>query len=296
MTDTATVTATSPLAKSIAAMAGEGSTIKEISKGRTDLYKMNPFNIVVEEGFNPRTFGSEAKKESIDSLAKSIAAVGVKRPLKVRMENSIPYLVDGERRLRAVMRAIDVYGAEIRTVKVELAERGMTKAEATLETILQNDGEPLTALEKATAFKRLRNFGWSDKEIADSVGMTAARIGQLIELTLLPTEVHVMVENDEISPTLAWEIARTFDFEEGATLEAINAAKVTAEANGKKKVTPKSVSGTRTSFKDTVLSAFKDVKAEAINEEDEDDVVLVMTRAQFDVIAPLLKIELAETE
>ena len=298
MTTTTAPASTSDLGKTIAAMASDGQTIKELSKGRTDLYQLNPFNIQVEEGFNTRGFESERAQEKLESLAESIATVGVKRPLLVRMVNNVPVLVDGERRLRATMIAIDKFGAEIRSVPVQLAARGMTSAQATLQIAIQNDGEPLNALERAMVFERLRNYGWSDKEIGSSVGLTPLRVSQLIDLVNLPPQVQGMIRNEEISATLASDIARQNNFDEEATLKAVQAAQDKAQATGRKRVTARSVEG-RVSFKKEVVSAFSDATVEVVEQDegsDLDEVMIVMSRAEFDRIAPLMKLSLPNAE
>lgn len=291
-----TFTAETELAKSIQAMAPTGGKIRDVAVTRSDMYQLNPFSIKVEEGFNTRNFDGQGVSESLNELARSIAEVGVKRPLLVRRVDSEYVLVDGERRLRATMIAINEFGAEIRSVPVLLAPQSMNDADAALSIVLQNDGVPLTLLERGNVYKRLANFGWSPKQIADSVGSTQQRVQQLIDLTGVPMEVQDMIVAGEMSASLALEIATENNFERSAILETVAKAKTNAEKAGRAKVTAKSVDG-KVNFKKAVVGAFASAVVEDLsNDGDEDteaEVMIVMSKANFEAIKELLKIDIA---
>ena len=82
---------------------------------KTDIYKIDPRNIVVTKDFNSRcNFGD------LDELARQIKEQGVLNPISVQPfkdENGEEKyrLIDGERRYRAVMKLIDE-GEEIARV------------------------------------------------------------------------------------------------------------------------------------------------------------------------------------
>jgi ParB/RepB/Spo0J family partition protein len=289
-----TLVAESDLAKSIASKAqGTGKSIKDFMKGRRDQYMLNPFDIVIEDGFNARDINSAKSQEHIDGLAKSITAIGLQRPLKVRMKNGRPVLIDGECRLRGTIRAIEVYGAEIVAVPVALTDKTMSDAEATLSLVVENSGEPLNALEKSVVYKRLQTYGWSLQDIAERAGCSAVRVSQLIELAGVPDEVKEMIRNDEIAPTLAWSIAKENDFDAKATIRCIKTALKEAKRSGRNRVTARHV-GSRQSFKATltgILSSAVDVCAD--EEENGQEIVLVtFTREQFDMLQGLTKLNL----
>lgn len=286
--------AESDLGKSIAAKAaGEGKSIKDFMKGRRDQYMLNPFDIVIEDGFNARDVNSPAVQQHIDELALSIKADGLLRPLKVRMKGNRPVLIDGECRLRATIRAIEVYEAEIVAIPVLLTDKTMTDAEATLALVAENSGLPLNALEKAVVFKRLQTYGWQLGEIAERACCSAVRVSQLIELAGVPEAVKEMIRNDEIAPTLAWSIAKENDFDEKATIRCIQTALKEAKRSGRTRVTARHV-GTRQSFKmniTSILSGAIDVCADT--EENGDEIVLVtFTREQFDALQGIAKLKL----
>ena len=114
---------------------------------RADLFHVDPAAIVVVDGWNDRTdFSGE------DDLKQSIIEVGVKRPLLVKKtkDNTLE-LIDGERRLRATMRAREE-GAAIQTVPVIVAPARANEIDLYLDSVIANTGKPLTPTEEANSF------------------------------------------------------------------------------------------------------------------------------------------------
>ena len=98
--------------------------------------------------------------EHIDMLAKSIAEIGVKKPLVVYWEDGKAYVSDGHCRLMAAIRAIEVYKAEIKTVPVVTDDRYANEADRIFGQIVHNQGKPFSQLEQAKVFKKLVDLGW----------------------------------------------------------------------------------------------------------------------------------------
>lgn len=282
------------LSKSIASMAvKQSTTIKGLMKGRSDIYKVNPFDIQIEKGFNERNVDAPAVQAHIDNLARSIASIGLQKPLRVRMKGGQAKLLDGECRLRGVIRAIEVYGAEIRTVEVMLASKTMSDAEATLALVVDNSGLELNPLEKSGVFKRLMAYGWSTKEIADGVGCTPSRVTQLIELAAVPDEMKDMIRNGEIAPTLAWSIAKDNDFDSEATMKCVKDGLAEAKSVGQVKVTARNITTPRVSAKSVVSAIFQSAD---ICEDVEDEMVVVsFTRSDWDALEKALKLNITLT-
>lgn len=133
-------------------------------EGRDNLYKVNPRFIKVKDGWNPRTdFSGE------DDLMKSIIENGVLQPLKVKKVDGDIILIDGERRLRATLRAI-AEGNDIATVPCTFARKEMSDIEALCFAIIANDGKRLDPVEEAEAFNRLRGWGLKPVAIAQKLG------------------------------------------------------------------------------------------------------------------------------
>lgn len=213
--------------------------ISQIVKGRADLYKVDPRDIHVVDGFNARNFDDPDNAEHIENLAMSIAEIGVKTPLRVRYNNGQIELVDGECRLRATMLAIS-RGAEILTVPVITEDRYANDADLVLSQLTSNSGKNFTPIEKAAAFKRLIGFGWSEADIAKKSGMTKIRVMQLLELSAAPAEVAQMVSQGKVSASLAIETLRDAP-DAGVAVETLQAGLADAERAGKTRATKKNV-------------------------------------------------------
>lgn len=292
-------TPTSELAKTIASNVREGKTIRALAEGRSDAYNINPYSIVVKDGFNVRNFETPAMQTRVQELAQSIATRGLLKPLEIRMEGSDPVLIDGETRLRAVFYAIEEMGVEITSVKILLVARGTSDADATMNLYTQNDGLALTPLQKGMVFKRLQRFGWSLDRIAEESGLTAIRVGQLIDMTGLPSDIQGMIEMGQVSATFAWQVYNEQGQDADDTLTILTNGVSEAAAAGRTKVTKRTVDGEaavkRPSFKKAVSSVFTGAKAEIIeaDENQDEEVMIVITREQFDEISELLGMTLA---
>lgn len=281
--------AESPLAQTIQSLAkGEATSIKDISQGRSDVHKLNPFDIAIEPGFNARDVNAPGTLEHIDGLAQSIASIGLQRPLKVRMKGGRPVLLDGECRLRAVKRAIDVYDAEIRTVDCILASKGVSDADAVLSLIVDNGGRDLNALEKADVCKRLTNYGWSINDIAVKTGLSSVRVIQLVETAAIPEAVKEMIRNDEIAPTLAWQVAKEEDFDAERTMARILNAATVAKDSGKKRVTARFAKATKPSFRTSLADCLYGC---VVEDMEDDGFVVVFTREKFEALKALSKFD-----
>jgi ParB-like chromosome segregation protein Spo0J len=244
MFDTATTYASAPvsdLAKALAAEAASktGTGLKALSTGRSDLFRLNPYNITVKPGWNSRDLATPENVEHIEALAKSIAEIGVQEPLTVYMDGDTPVLTDGHCRLQAVYIAIETYGAEIKSVPVKTEPRGADERDRLLSQIVRNSGKRLTPLEQGNVFKRLLDLGWTDAEIAKKTGTNPQLVTKYLDLRAAPVEVQAMVSKGQVSATYAMQVIG----EQGATkaAEMLGEAVAEAKASGKKKATARTV-------------------------------------------------------
>ncbi|RWR30457.1 ParB/RepB/Spo0J family partition protein [Sinirhodobacter populi] len=218
-------------------MASKGG-INQFAQGRSDLYKIDPADIVVVNGFNARNFDDPANMEHIEELAASISQVGVKVPLRVRFNNGVPELVDGECRLRAAMLARS-RGVELLTVPVMTEDRYANDADLVLMQLTANSGKNFTPLEKAEVMKRLLAHGWTETKIAEKVGISRLRVTQLLELSAAPSEVTRMVSEGKISATLAIETMRDAKGDDQKAVATLQAGVEQAAKAGKSRATKK---------------------------------------------------------
>lgn len=208
---------------------------------RTDIYQIDPRNIVVVEGFNAR------KNFDLDELKEQIRKVGVLNPITV-----IPFkdketgaekyrLVDGERRYRAVM-ALLAEGEDIKRIKAMYLPKGTKEEDLLIQQLLKNTGKQFSEIEMAKLFNRFKEqWGYTQTEIADKFCKKASFVSRCMALLELPAEIIEMMERGEISADSARQIANRHKDDVDAQVEDAEKAVNTAKAKGKKTATTKDI-------------------------------------------------------
>ena len=208
---------------------------------RTDIYQIDPRNIVVVEGFNAR------KNFDLDELKEQIRKVGVLNPITV-----IPFkdketgaekyrLVDGERRYRAVM-ALLAEGEDIKRIKAMYLPKGTKEEDLLIQQLLKNTGKQFSEIEMAKLFNRFKEqWGYTQTEIADKFCKKASFVSRCMALLDLPAEIIEMMERGEISADTARQIASRHKDDVDAQVEDAEKAVKTAKAKGKKTATTKDI-------------------------------------------------------
>ena len=208
---------------------------------RTDIYQIDPRNIVVVEGFNAR------KNFDLDELKEQIRKVGVLNPITV-----IPFkdketgaekyrLVDGERRYRAVM-ALLAEGEDIKRIKAMYLPKGTKEEDLLIQQLLKNTGKQFSEIEMAKLFNRFKEqWGYTQTEIADKFCKKASFVSRCMALLDLPAEIIEMMERGEISADSARQIASRHKDDVDAQVEDAEKAVNTAKAKGKKTATTKDI-------------------------------------------------------
>src|ERR1700761_8032636 len=206
------------------------SGIAQFSQGRSDVHRVDPRVLVIEDNWNTRDDSPELL-EHIDTLAQSIAEIGVKKPIEVKLLKGELIVRDGHCRTRATMRAIEHYKAEIKSVPVISVDRYANDADLILNQVISNSGKPLTSLEEARVYKKLLDMGWNQGDIAKKVGKSNGRISQILSYLEMPAAVQAQVASGAVSASLAQQVVKASEtpVEASAALqEAI------AKADGKK--------------------------------------------------------------
>lgn len=143
---------------------------------------------IVAGSMQPRKKFNEDK---IQELAESIISNGLIQPIVVNKVGNKYEIIAGERRYRACIIA------GLKTVPViirDLKEREILEI-ALIENIQR---EELTAIEEAEGYDKLiKDFGYTQAEIAVSVGKSRSHIANLLRLNKLPSQVKQMV-NDRL--------------------------------------------------------------------------------------------------
>jgi len=144
--------------------------------------------------------------ESLDRLAKSLAARGQLQPIRVRwnQEQGKYLIVAGERRWRAAMLA----GME--SLQAIVVERELSSSELLQEQLVENClREDLQPIEQARAFRALMDAnGWSARRVGDELHMANSTVVKALSLLDLDPSVQQKVDTGELSPATAYEVSK----------------------------------------------------------------------------------------
>lgn len=146
--------------------------------------------------FQPRR---EFAPEQLAELEASIRENGLLQPLVVRPRTATTpdgadwELIAGERRWRAIRR---LEWTEVPVVVKEIDDRAMLVL-AIVENIQRAE---LSPLDEAAGYQKLiEDFGFTQQEVAESVGKDRSTIANLLRLLQLPASVQGMVNRGELS-------------------------------------------------------------------------------------------------
>lgn len=183
------------LGKGLSALLGEYSQ----PQGETppaDGLRTVPVSHIAPNPFQPRR---EFVEEQLAELEASIRQNGLLQPLVVRPASaSAPAgaeweLVAGERRWRAVRR---LGWAEVPVIVKEPDDRAMLVL-AIVENVQRAE---LSPLEEAAGYQQLIDeFGFTQAEVAESVGRERSTVANLLRLLQLPASVQRMVNEGALS-------------------------------------------------------------------------------------------------
>lgn len=160
--------------------------------GRGDIVMVDPRFIKVANGWNPRTDFTGEKE-----LMESIIQNGIRVPLTVRRIGDEIFLVNGERRLRATLRAIKE-GHDFPSVPCVFLSDSISDIEAMYEMYVTNDGKRFEPLEEAELFRRLKAHNISTREIATRIGRSEAYVNRTLALVNASPEVREQLKSKKI--------------------------------------------------------------------------------------------------
>ena len=208
---------------------------------KTDIYKIDPRNIVVKDGFNSREdFGD------IDTLAKQIEENGVLNPISVvpfkdEDGNEKYRLIDGERRYRAVMSLLD-RGVTIDRIPALFQPKSADQKALLVQQIIRNEGKGFNEMELAIAYKRLLDGGMTKEEIAEKIaGGKHSKVNYCLGHLNRDERIQKLIADGKVSGVLVRQIysAHGKDDKDGAVKELLELAervegKIETDGNSKK--------------------------------------------------------------
>jgi ParB/RepB/Spo0J family partition protein len=215
-------------------MAAEVKRIEDFEGGdgtkvvRKNMFFVPPDLLQVEPGHNGRKVFS-----GIEELADSIAAHGIEQPLKIRREKDAFFIVDGERRFRAVQLA-QKRGVEIAAVPCVLLEKHQGgEAERTMSMFVANrHRQDFTALEEAEVFDRLLRWGWTEERIAKESACTTTNVKNRLLLMTAGQKAQKALQENKVSATAVLELLRRFPDDRGSQDEALAEVMTASSTNG----------------------------------------------------------------
>lgn len=141
----------------------------------------------------------------LDELTESVRAVGILQPITLTADKTGRFLiVDGHRRYEAARRA----GLPAAPV---IAKRTRDHTDQLFLMLAAGLHDPLTPLEEARAFGRLRDQGVAFTEMARRSGRSQATVRERLALLRLPDEAQDMLTAGRLSLTAAVDLARGID-------------------------------------------------------------------------------------
>lgn len=206
--------------------------IAQFSQGKSDVHKVDPKLLFIDPADDYREMNAELEAH-IDALAQSIAEIGVKKPIEVKLEGDKLVVKEGRCRTRACMLAISKYKANLIAVPVISVDRYANEADLILNQVVGNSGKGFEPLELARIFKKLLDMGMSQSDIAKKSGKTAGRVSQLLELLNMPTAVQNAVASGAVSASLAQQVVKAAETPAQAS-QALQQAVQTATKEGRK--------------------------------------------------------------
>ena len=148
-----------------------------------------PVELIDDNPFQPR-----AEYTGIEELAADIAANGLLQvPKGRRMPDGRVQLQYGHRRLRAVIHL------GWKTMPVEVQSLIVDHDMAIRAWSENHNRQDFTAIDQARYFRKLIDTGWSQKQIAERLGVSAPTISNTLRLLELPDDLQAKIVEKELS-------------------------------------------------------------------------------------------------
>jgi len=230
------------------------SAMKSVDAKSRDLWMVSPSALTIMPDFNVRPKNAayhEQVRQIADSIKsngfyshKAFAVIVIKEAGK-----DVLAVYDGHTRYDALQLAISE-GFQAERVPCIAAPAGTSLEDITIGLHTNNNGSPLDPLGLGVVMKRLQGYGLEPAEIATKLSFTVSYVNGLLSLQGAPKKLRDMVADEKVSATLA--IATLRDHGETA-IAKLEAGLVTAKANGKSKVTKKTLAAPKVSVVDKGL-------------------------------------------
>ncbi len=183
--------------------------------------------LYVEPGYNVR----EIDQAHVEEFRDAFIAGEFVPPLAVQVTDKGIKIIDGHHRYHGAVMATEA-GHEI--ARLECKDFSGSEADRIAFMVTSSQGKALAPLERAAAYQRLINQGWTPAEVAKKVKRSAADVDQHLQLLDCSDGLIAMVKSGEVAPTTAVALSR----HHGTQAETVAQAQMAkAKAAGKSKLT-----------------------------------------------------------
>lgn len=207
-----------------------------LAKG--SFYQYDPDQIILVIDPKHPLFDPRALETPDEALVQSMLKRGFKTGSSIQLESAKEGLlvVDGRRRVLAARecKRRQIEAGEDITIRVRCI---VVKGDAFVDMILGNaHRKEETILQKAAKARRAMDNGYSEQEVADLFGVTTQTIKNWLAAEALPDNIKAALEADNITVTLALELAKKTPEEQAQVLSTAAATPIKG-AQGKERVT-----------------------------------------------------------
>ena len=164
--------------------------------GRKDYYLVDPKKVKVREDWNPRKSFESQEDEDLRDFIMQNGTMSLP-PIFVKRDGDEIVLIDGERRLRATLYAIEK-GQEIQGIPAILLDGKMNEIDQLAQAMSANQGKAFTPLEEAEAYKRFLGWGLTVSDIAKKVGKARSSVQARLDLSKATPEVKAALEAGKV--------------------------------------------------------------------------------------------------
>lgn len=152
--------------------------------------------LVVDHDKNFRTLN----KDRVDAFAESYLLNRYVPAILVHIEDGAPTVRAGFHRVAGFLKAQE---SNPELTCIECKEIKGTESEVLAIALLENDGEPLTYLQRAEGMLRMQQEGTPPEEISQVLGVSRTDVSNKLCLAEADDEIKAMVRDDQLSATNA---------------------------------------------------------------------------------------------
>lgn len=219
------------VAQSLSALRGS----EGVARG-ADTFKVSPFTLIFEDGFNTRDYNKQEVKDHIQSLKQAYVDGHYVPNIIVKVKDNQVLIREGHCRTKAVLLAIEE-GLLPKDFMFEVSEmKAASEIDQISAIVTTNAGLQLDGFEIGAVYAKLINHNLTEQEISKKVCKPLPQIKNNLKLYGMSSELKALVLAGKASETYAAELYDNLG--DAGAIEKIKEVLAT----GVKKVTPKKVS------------------------------------------------------